>query len=116
MAARVARPELPNLPQRVVADPPDLGLRLQRAHLLRSPLPYVEYVVRGSPASKAGLLPDDLVFRLGERTLRSCRDYDEAVASLDASTDKNLSLLVKRGDRMLELELRLPAASGEGEQ
>ena len=86
--------------------PPELGLRLQRASLVRSPLAYVEAVRRGSPAAQAGLRADDLVFRVGRRTIRSCRDFDEAVAGLEPGS--KVSVVVKRGEECLSLELTLP--------
>ncbi|RMG12254.1 MAG: PDZ domain-containing protein [Planctomycetota bacterium] len=87
--------------------PPAVGAVLQRAYLIRPPLAYVERVVPGSPAERAGLRPDDLVVRLGERTIYDCRDYDEALAS--APRGRPLPLLVKRGDAVLALELEVPA-------
>jgi serine protease Do len=87
-----------------------LGLRLQRAHLVRSPLSYVERVARGSPAAQAGVRPDDLVFRVGERTIRSCRDYDQALALLEPGS--HVQLVVKRGDVMLPLDVVVPKEEG----
>jgi serine protease Do len=105
-------PEPPDLPPR----PPqhaavDAGLRLLRVQLARSPMAYVDAVVRGSPAEKAGLQPDDLVFRIDERTIRSCRDYDEVLAA-HAPGDR-VAVIVKRGDTMRRVELVLaPGAEG----
>lgn len=90
---------------------PALGLRLQRAHLVRSPLAYVEVVRRGSAAAKAGIEPDDLVFRVGRRTIRSCRDFDEAVATLQPGAKVRVTL--KRGSACLNVELVVPAKEGE---
>jgi S1-C subfamily serine protease len=86
---------------------PKLGIRLQRTHLVRSPLPYVEVVRRGSAAERAGIKPDDLVFKIGRRTIRSCRDYDEAVATLQPGAKVRLTL--KRGEACLNLTLEVPS-------
>lgn len=90
---------------------PALGLRLQRTHLVRSPLPYVEIVRRGSAAAKAGIKVDDLVFRIGRRTIRSCRDYDETVASLKPGTSIRVTL--KRGGACLNVTLVVPTPEGK---
>lgn len=93
----------------------DSGIRLQRVHLARSPMAYVEAVVRGSPADAAGVLPDDLVFRVvfegEERTIRTCRDFDEALAPREPGD--RVRLVLKRGDTMRAVELELSSAGGE---
>lgn len=114
LAQRRARPPETPAPPPDAAPPPDLGVRLQRVHLIRSPLPYVERVVPGSAAARAGLRADDLLFRLGERTLRSCRDWDEAL--LELRPGASVPLTVKRGERMLRLELALATAPPAGEE
>lgn len=102
--------EPPGVPPRPRQGPPvESGLRLLRVHLARPPMAYVESVVRGSPADAAGLLPDDLVFRVDDRTIRTCRDWDEVLA-LRRPGDK-LSLVFKRGDTMKRVELVLAAGS-----
>lgn len=92
--------------RRVRRRPVDLGIHLQRAHLVRSPLAYVERVAPKSVAAKAGLKADDLIFRLGQRTIRSCRDWDQALAR--TKPGQELKLLVKRKERMLSLSLTIP--------
>lgn len=102
--------EPPGVTARPRQGPPiESGLRLLRVHLARPPMAYVEAVVRGSPADQAGLLPDDLLFRVDDRTIRTCRDWDE-VLSARRPGDK-LSLVFKRGDTMRRVELVLAAGS-----
>ena len=95
---------------RVECPLPQLGgvlCGLLRAHLVRSPLAYVERVVPESPAARAGFEPDDLVFRLAGRTIRSCRDYDQVLESLAAGQE--VEVVVKRGPALITLRLRLEA-------
>lgn len=108
-------PEPPSMaPRREQGHAVDSGIRLLRVHLARPPMAYVEAVVRGSPADAAGVLPDDLVFRIAHegdvRTIRSCRDFDEALAARRPGDRVRLTL--KRGDTMRTVELEL-AAGGE---
>ncbi|MEZ6185075.1 MAG: S1C family serine protease [Planctomycetota bacterium] len=105
---REARPDPPRPPVAVGSSAPRTGIRLLRAHLVRSPMAYVERVVPESPAAQAGVQPDDLVFRLGGRTIRSCRDFDDALEALPAGQE--VELVVKRGPRMLTLRLTPEAA------
>ena len=109
LAQTEARPAAKAAPlERSAREGPDLGLRLQRAHLVRSPLAYVDVVRRGSPAALAGVRPDDLVFRVGPRTIRSCRDYDEALSEL--APGQQVELTLKRGAACLRVEIQIPAA------
>ncbi|MCA8923528.1 MAG: trypsin-like peptidase domain-containing protein [Planctomycetes bacterium] len=104
---RSPNPDPPRPPAESAAGPPVTGLRLLRAHLVRSPLAYVERVVPESPAARAGFEPDDLVFRLAGRTIRSCRDYDQVLESLAAGQE--VEVVVKRGPALITLRLRLEA-------
>ncbi len=108
-------PEPPSVaPRREQGAAVDSGIRLQRVHLARSPMAYVEAVVRGSPADAAGVLPDDLVFRVAfagdAQTIRTCRDFDEALAA--RKPGDRVRLVLKRGDAMRTVELEL-IAGGE---
>jgi serine protease Do len=105
VAWEAARPEPPRPAAPASPVPVESGIRLQRAHLVRSPLAYVELVVRGSAAERAGIRPDDLVFRLGGRTIRSCRDFDEALEA--RRPGETVTVVLKRGERMLPVELTL---------
>lgn len=111
-------PEPSSVPPRREQGPAvESGIRLLRVHLARSPMAYVEAVVRGSPADLAGVLPDDLVFRVsfGEgaasevHTIRTCRDLDEALAA--RRPGDTIRLVLKRGETMRAVELVLAAGS-----
>jgi serine protease Do len=82
--------------------------------------PYVEEVVPGSPAAKAGLKPDDLVVfirlprpdgtGLEERVVTSCKVFRDTLAPLDPGTA--VTLVVRRGTQLVSIELRLEPPRG----
>ncbi|MBK8980510.1 MAG: trypsin-like peptidase domain-containing protein [Planctomycetes bacterium] len=65
----------------------------------RSPPAYVERVRRRSPADALGLRPDDLIVRVGQQTIRSCKEFEEAMAGL--APGAQVELTYKRGDDVL---------------
>jgi S1-C subfamily serine protease len=85
----------------------ETGLRLLDAHLTRSPPAYVDRVLPGSPADKAGIKPDDLVFRLDGKVVRTCRVFEDLIRER-APGDK-VKLVLKRGSSIVECELELAA-------
>jgi S1-C subfamily serine protease len=92
----------------------ETGIRLLDAHLSRSPPAYIERVADGSPAAKAGLKPDDLVFRVDGRVVRSCRAFEDALRG--RTPGERLKLLVKRQEQVLPFELELaPRRAGGGQ-
>jgi serine protease Do len=91
------------------------GLVLVPDVLERTP-PYVEEVLSGSPAAKAGFKPDDLVVFMqvprqdgsgeaDERVIGSCKVFKETVAPLDPGT--KLKVIIRRGQQLLSLDLTL---------
>jgi serine protease Do len=91
------------------------GLVLVPDVLERTP-PYVEEVLSGSPAYKAGLKPDDLIVfmqvprqdgsnEFDERVIGSCKVFKETVAPLDPGT--KLKVIVRRGQQLMSLDLTL---------
>ena len=46
---------------------------------------YIDSVVPGSPADKAGLQRDDLIVSMAGEFIRHCKDYDDAVSALQLS-------------------------------
>ncbi len=105
-AAPEAQPDAPPPTPAARRKPRSLGLRLLRAHLVRSPLAYVERIAQGSTAARAGFKVDDMIFRVGERTIRSCRDFDEASARLVPGN--TVEIVVKRGQVMVALSVVVP--------
>ena len=85
-----------------------LGIRLIPDVLERTP-PYVDFVMPGSPAERAGIRPDDLILLLGDHLVQSCKilasdleyiDYEDAV-----------KLTVQRGQDLIEVSLRSMAGA-----
>ncbi|MCS6977130.1 MAG: S1C family serine protease [Gemmatales bacterium] len=78
--------------------------------------PYVEEVVPGSPAARAGLRPDDLIVfiraprpdspgEMEERVIASCKAFKETLAGLDPGM--TIKVIVRRGGQLLSLDLTL---------
>ncbi len=61
----------------------------------RSPPAYIERVRRGSPAREAGLKPDDLIVRIGERAIRTCAEFGDEMAKHTAG--ETIEITYKRG-------------------
>lgn len=71
----------------------------------RSPPAYVERVVANSPAARLGLRPDDLVVRIDEYSIRTCREYRETLQRF--APGRKVVLTYKRGTQILQGELEL---------
>jgi serine protease Do len=87
------------------AIPCESGIRLLDAHLTRSPPAYVDRVIPGSPAEKASVKADDLIFRVDGKVARTCRMFEDMLHER-APGDK-IKLVLKRGDSIVECELEL---------
>lgn len=70
-----------------------------------SPPAYVDRVVKGSPAAALGLLPDDLVVRIDDFSIRSCKEFREVLAKMIPG--QKVVLTYKRGTKVLQAELAL---------
>lgn len=71
----------------------------------------VEQVQPDSPAAKAGLMPGDVVLRVGEQDVTDCVDWERAL--LGRKTGENIPVIVRRGDKIETLQLALaPLSSG----
>jgi len=87
--------------------PVDSGIRLLDAHLTRPPPAWIDRVLPGSAAEKAGVKPDDLIFRIDGRVVRTCRVFEDVLRE-HAPGDK-IKLVLKRGSSIVEVELVLEA-------
>ncbi len=68
-----------------------------------STAPTVTVVVRRSPAEKAGLEVGDVILQVGEQAVISRDAARQALA--DAAIDRPLRLTVRRGDRLVSMEV-----------
>lgn len=72
-----------------------------------SPPAYVEKVAPGSPGAKAGLRADDLIVRVDEQTVRTCRQFDEALRK--RAPGESVAITYKRGRDVTKVDLVLEA-------
>ena len=89
-----------------IAATADLGVRLFALSGARAAA-YIDRIVEGSPAAKAGLKPDDLVLEVDGQRISNIGDFNRIVRTL--ATDKPVTMRVKRKNEILELRLT-PAA------
>jgi serine protease Do len=80
-----------------------LGMVLVPDVLDRTP-PFVDEVLRGSPAEAAGVRPDDLVLFLGEHVVQSSTVLREQLGLIDRGEE--ITLTLQRGQELLEVHLR----------
>jgi serine protease Do len=67
--------------------------------------PYVEELVPNSPASKAGLRPDDLIVYVDGQQVVSIKEYNDLLASYEPGAEVKVE--VRRGDRITTVPLKL---------
>jgi serine protease Do len=84
----------------------DLGVVLVPDVVARTPA-YIDDVVAGSPAAKAGLQAEDLVVFVNSDLVASITAVTEALGRVQAGDDVNLT--VRRGDDLVSVTLRVPA-------
>lgn len=89
----------------------EVGLRLFDVGGRTRPA-YVERVRPESPAARAGVRADDLLLSIGGQSLSTCDDYYAALVTLPAG--QRVSLVVKRGERVLPLEIELAVPDVRG--
>ena len=97
-------------PQLSQADQPEnplslgaLGIALVPDVVTRTP-PYVDRVLPNSPASRAGLRPDDLVVMIDSQVAASCRDAVQLVGRLEQDVEVRVAVL--RGEEFMEVTLK----------
>ena len=72
---------------------------------------YVDRVLPGSLAEKAGLLPNDLVLFTGDNLVQSCRLFKDELGRLESNDP--LKLVVRRGDKLVTIEMVAPRKNEE---
>tara|TARA_R110002049_G_scaffold2750_2_gene21452 strand:- start:235190 stop:236185 length:996 start_codon:yes stop_codon:yes gene_type:complete len=93
----------PILPRDKSHQPQTLGLVLIPDVLESTPV-YVDDVVSGSPASEAGLRPDDLVLMLGGNRVESQRKLRDMLRRIDRRDP--VELTIQRGNEILPVTLK----------
>lgn len=92
--------------------PADFGIGVVPDVVERTPA-YIDSIQPGSAAQQAGLRSDDLIVFVGDRLIPSCRVLQEEFARLE--TGDTLRLVVRRGERLVTVELPLPRKPTRGE-
>lgn len=82
--------------------PIDLGIRLFRLGGKRGPA-FVDRVVAGSPAAKAGIKSDDLVLSVEGTRVKNVAEYQKLAAKLTGG--KPIEVLIKRKQKLLRFQL-----------
>lgn len=80
-----------------------LGIELVPDVLAKTP-PFIDRVVRDTPAAKAGLKADDLIIFVGPRIAPSCKAVVQELGFIDRFDEVRLT--VQRGQELLEVTLR----------
>lgn len=86
--------------------PVDFGLVMVPDVIYRTPA-YIDTVLPGSLASKAGLKPDDLVLFVNDELIQSTRMLKSKLGYLESGD--TLSLIVRRGDTLVSVEISVSA-------
>ncbi len=81
---------------------PDTGLRLFNLGY-RDVAAFVDRVVPGSPAQRAGIRPDDLIIAVDGKRVATISDYERIAA--DWRNGQTVRLTLKRGDEVLTVEM-----------
>ncbi len=83
----------------------DFGIVTIPDVITRTPA-YIDRVLPGSQAEKAGLLPNDLILFVGEDLVQSCRMLKDELGRLEANDP--LKVIVRRGDVLVSVEMVTP--------
>ena len=102
----------PNPPARTQGPPPFLGIKLLDFGYHSSPPAYVDRVVPGSPAAKAGLRPDDLVLEIDGKPVRTCAEFKKVLKSLVPG--KPVLLIFKRKRSVRKVRITPEPSKGGG--
>ena len=73
----------------------------------QSPPAYVDRVISGSPAAGLGLLPDDMIVRIDDYSIRTCREFREILGKYGPGDE--VALTWKRGTKVQQGKLVLAA-------
>jgi len=102
--------ESPGKPRPRRYQPLDFGIVTIPDVLNRTPA-YIDRVLPGSLADKAGLQPNDLILFAGDNLVQSCKLLRDDLGRLEANDV--LKLVVRRGDNLVSVEMVTPRKSDE---
>lgn len=91
-------------------EPLDFGIVTIPDVLNRTPA-YIDRVLPGSLAEKAGLMPNDLILFVGDNLVQSCKLLKEDLGRLEANDV--LKLVVRRDDKLVSVEMTTPRKGEE---
>lgn len=91
-----------NLPR---CSPIELGLVMVPDVVYRTPA-YVESIVPGTVAAKAGVTPEDLIVFVNDELVQSNRTLKSILGRLESGD--SIRLVVRRKEKLISLELRVP--------
>lgn len=91
-------------------DTVDFGIVTIPDVLNRTPA-YIDRILPGSQAEKVGLMPNDLILFAGDNLVQSCKLLREDLGRLEANDV--LKLVVRRGDKLISVELTAPRKGEE---
>jgi serine protease Do len=81
---------------------PDLGIRLFRLSGKRAPA-FIDRIIPGSPADKAGIMKDDMILRIGNDFVSNIKDYDDIAGALRVGEE--VTVIYKRKNEVLTARL-----------
>lgn len=85
----------------------DLGIRLFRLGGRNAPA-FIDRVIKGSAADKAGLKSDDLVVAIDGRPIKNAADFTKQASAIVA--DKEILVIVKRNNELIQTPITPTAA------
>ncbi len=91
-------------------EPLDFGIITIPDVINRTPA-YIDRVLPGSLAEKAGLIPNDLILFAGDNLVQSCKLLRDDLGRLEANDV--LKLVVRRGDQLVSVEMVTPRKAEE---
>lgn len=83
----------------------NLGMVLIPDVVVRTP-PYIDEIVVGSAAAKAGLRPDDLIMFANDQLVPSIREWERLLQKPVPSG--RLRLVIRRGEQLINAEISIP--------
>ncbi len=90
-----------------VVEPFDPGIRISHTGF-RTVLPFVDRVVRNSPAKRAGLRKDDLILSVNDHEVSDVSEFDKRIKARDPA--ESIELIIRRKRSILTIHIEPPEA------